>query len=287
VHPPEMRRPVLGEVDAWGVTHRGKVRRENQDSFFVGFLARGRWFDATTLDDVSRASLAREPLATLGIVADGVGSTAGGAEAARTAVERLRDDVAGSLLEAERVEAEDPDVFARLLSEAALRCHESLLVRTREEGEERRFATTLTLFLGLWPHAYLLQIGDSRAYVFRDGILTQVSQDQTVAEELVRQGVLRREDAERTRWTHVLSSAIGSDLAAPVVTRLVRDRGTVVLLCSDGLTKHVRHPRIVERLAVMRSAREVAGQLLADALDAGGTDNVTIVVGRTHPPAAS
>ncbi len=282
-----MRRPGLRDIDAWGVTHTGRVRRRNQDHFFVGFLAHGRWFDTTALTESDRAALAEEPLATLGIVADGVGSTEGGAEAARTAVDRLRDEVAASFPEAERAEGNDPEIFARLLNEAALRCHESLLVRTREEGEQRRFATTLTLFLGLWPHAFLLQIGDSRGYVFRDGTLTQVSQDQTVAEELVHQGVLRREDAERTRWSNVLSSAMGSEMAAPVVTRLVRDRGTVVLLCSDGLTKHVDDARIAARLAAMTSARDVTEQLLGDALDAGGTDNVTIVIGRTHLPSTS
>ena len=69
--------------------------------------------------------------------------------------------------------------------------------------------------------------------------------------------------------------------AAPVVTRVVRDWGTVVLLCSDGLTKHVSDAQIEERLATMTSSKGVAEQLCQDALDAGGTDNISIVVGRT------
>ena len=77
---------------------------------------------------------------------------------------------------------------------------------------------------------------------------------------------------------------VGGKQAAPVVTRVVRDWGTVVLLCSDGLTKHVPDERIEERLASMTSARQVAEQLLQDALDGGGTDNITMVVGRTLPP---
>jgi len=68
------------------------------------------------------------------------------------------------------------------------------------------------------------------------------------------------------------------------VTRVVRDWGTVVLLCSDGLTKHVPDPLIQERLSTMTSARQVAERLLQDALDDGGSDNVTIVVGRTLSP---
>lgn len=279
---PERERPTLAEIDAWGLTHPGKLRTENQDHFFAGFLARGRVFDVTTMTDEEWAALGTEPVATLGIVADGVGSTEGGGEAARHAVQGLLESVSRSFLDAERAEAQDPEVFSRLLHEAALDCHESLLSRTREPGEERRFATTLTLFLGLWPHAYLLQVGDSRCYVFRHGELTQISRDQTVAEALVEQGVLGRDAAEGTRWANVLASAIGSDTAAPVVTRLVRDRGTVVLLCSDGLTRHVGDAQIARRLEEMRSAREAAERLLEDALEDGGTDNVTIVVGRTR-----
>jgi protein phosphatase len=68
------------------------------------------------------------------------------------------------------------------------------------------------------------------------------------------------------------------------VTRVVRDWGTVVLLCSDGLTKHVSDDQIRERLASMTSAKQVAEQLLQDALDDGGTDNITMIVGRTLAP---
>ena len=149
-----------------------------------------------------------------------------------------------------------------------------------------KFATTLTAFLGLWPQAYLLQIGDSRCYVYQDGALTQITRDQTLAQDLVDSGILTRTVAENTRWAHVLSSAVGGDSAAPVVTRIVRDWGTVVLLCSDGLTKHVPDELIQERLANMTTSRQAAEQLLQDALDGGGTDNITIVVGRTLPQSA-
>ena len=95
---------------------------------------------------------------------------------------------------------------------------------------------------------------------------------------------MSRIKAEQSRWANVLSSAVGGRQATPVVTQVVRDWGTVVLLCSDGLTKHVPDELIKERLANMTSAREVAEQLLQDALDDGGTDNITMVLGRTVPP---
>ena len=141
-------------------------------------------------------------------------------------------------------------------------------------------ATTLTLWLGAWPRAYLLQVGDSRYYLFRDGELTQLSRDQTMAQELVDLGVLSRSDAARSRYATTLSSAIGGRQNAPVVTRLTNAWGLVHLLCSDGLTRHVSDERIRERIAGMVSARELCEGLLQDALDAGGSDNITIIAGR-------
>ena len=141
-------------------------------------------------------------------------------------------------------------------------------------------ATTLTVLIGVWPWAYIVQVGDSRYYLFRDGELRRITRDQTVAQDLIDQGLLTGTDATRSRLSNVLSSAIGGQIAAPVVTRLQSDWRTVHLLCTDGLTKHVPDERIRERLATMTSARQVSEALLQDALDDGGTDNVTIIVGR-------
>jgi PPM family protein phosphatase len=277
----EFDRPQFADVDAWGLTHIGKVRQVNQDHYFVGSLTRGVTLERSSLGENVKEIAPRARLASLAVVADGVGSSQGGGEAARVAVQALVHEVSRSFHDAQHREADDPEVFSRLLQDAALACHHSLVRRGQVEGGRGHFATTLTLFLGLWPHAYLLQVGDSRCYVYRDGELTQISRDQTVAQELVDQGVMSRTTAEGTRWAHVLSSAIGGESAAPVVTRIVRDWGTVVLLCSDGLTKHVSDERIAERTASMTSARQLCEDLLQDALDGGGTDNITLTVGRT------
>lgn len=276
-------RPQFGDVDTWGVTHKGKVRPDNQDHFFLGSLVRGVMVDQASVTEGGGTLLHRERLASLGVVADGVGGSDGGEKAARRAVEELVSSVSTFFHEAEIREAEEPELFSRLLHDAALAVHGSLLEKAKREGGERGFATTLTLFLGLWPHAYLLQVGDSRCYVCRDGELTQISRDQTIAQDLVEQGYLTQTRAEKSRWAHVLSSAVGGRQAEPVVTRVLRDWGTVVLLCSDGLTKHVSDERIRERLTSMTSSRQAVEQLLQDALDGGGTDNITMIVGRTLP----
>src|SRR5688572_28032293 len=108
----------------------------------------------------------------------------------------------------------------------------------------------------------------------------QISRDQTIAQDLIDEGVLWPQDAARTRWAHVLSSAIGGPQTAPLVTSLPNNWMNVHLLCSAGLSKLVSDDRIRERLATMTSARQVCQDLLQDALDGGGSDNVTIIVGR-------
>ena len=166
-----------------------------------------------------------------------------------------------------------------------MQCHAKVLERAEAEGA-RSMATTLTLYLGVWPWTYLLQVGDSRYYVYKDGELTQVTRDQTMAQDLVEQGVFTRADAERSRFAHVLSSAIGGHSTMPQVTRLKADWRNIHLLCSDGLTRHVTDERIREVLGSMTSAKQACDTLLADALAGGGSDNITIVVGRAVPAAA-
>ena len=277
-------KPRHSDIDAWGVTHVGKVRKENQDHFFLGSMSRGVVLDVTSIPEGEQL-VDEERMASFALVADGVGSGGGGEEAARTAVKGLVEKVAQTFHEAYATTAAEPEAFTKLLTDAAMECHERLMERTEHDPEHKRYATTLTLFLGLWPHAYLLQVGDSRCYVFHNGELTQISRDQTMAQELVDQGVLTQSRAGGTRWAHVLSSAIGGKQAEPVVTRFVRDWGTIVLLCSDGLTKHVSDERIKELASTMTSSRQLCEDLLQEALDDGGSDNITMIVGRTIKPA--
>src|SRR5690606_27035826 len=115
----------------------------------------------------------------------------------------------------------------------------------------------------------------------------QVSRDQTMAQDLVDQGILTRTDAQNSRLAHILSSAVGGTHAMPVVTHLDNSWHAIWLACSDGLTRHVPDDRIRERLLTMTSARQACEARLQDALDGGGTDNITIIVGRAVPAPGS
>jgi protein phosphatase len=285
---PATFKPRDSDIDAYGLTHPGKVREVNEDHFLIAALTKHVRVERTSLTSDAPLQMEPERLASLAMVADGVGKGGGGEEASRVALQAISEYVARStdaFFAAYNAEAEDPEVLSRVLTVAALECHASLLERAEQDPEHRRFGTTLTLWFGLWPHAYLLQVGDSRGYMYRDGELTQISRDQTMAQELVDQGVMTRTDAAGTRWAHVLSSAIGGQDAAPVVNRITRDWGTIILLCSDGLTKHVSDEKIADRLSNLKSAKQTCEELLQDALDGGGSDNITLIIGRTIKPA--
>jgi serine/threonine protein phosphatase PrpC len=283
---PPTRKPTDDELDVHGLTHPGKVRTTNQDHFLICSLRKQMLVHLTSLSGLDRMPVLAERLALLGVVADGVGGSAGGETASRVAVEAVTRYIAQSVQCYYASHGESDELFLASLQDAAAQCHEDLLELGRDQPDLEGLATTLTLWLGVWPRAYLLQVGDSRCYLLRDGELTQLSRDQTMAQELIDAGVMARAEASRTRWAHTLSSAIGGRQAAPIVTRLEQEWGTVGLLCSDGLTRHVSDDRIRDRLRSMTSARQVCEDLLQDALDDGGTDNITILVGRAvrkHP----
>jgi serine/threonine protein phosphatase PrpC len=236
----------------------------------------------TSLSGRQRLPLSDERVAFLAMVADGVGGGEGGEDASATALENAMQYVTRSMDCYYRSES-NGDAFIDALQDAALKCHEAVRERAREKHVRGTMATTLTMWMGVWPWYYLLQVGDSRYYLWRDGRLTQLSRDQTMAQDFVDQGIFTRTAAMSSQFAHVLSSALGGQQAVPVVTRMQQDWRSVHLMCSDGLTKHVSDERIAERLASMRSAKEVCEQLVQDALDGGGTDNVTVIVGRSLP----
>ena len=277
------RRPRDEEIDVYGLTHPGKVRTENQDHFLICALKKQMVVRLTSLPDADNLMAEPERLASLAMVADGVGGGAKGAEASRIALEAVAKYVSSSMRCYYAQGSADDQELSRTLQEGASQCHMELLRRGEETPECRGMATTLTLYLGVWPRAYLLQVGDSRAYLLRRGELIQITRDQTMAQELVDLGVLSRADASDSPLAHRLSSSIGGSQTAPVVTRFEMTWGNVLLLCSDGVTKHVSDERLRERLRTMTSAKQVCEDLLQDALEGGGSDNITVIVGRALP----
>ena len=276
------RKPHDEEIDVYGLSDRGKVRKKNEDHFLLASVHRRVNIIDTNLAESDRLPLADQRLAFIAMVADGVGGATGGERASAIALETATRYVVSSLDCYDRAAAVEGSMTPALQG-AALKSHEAVLEQAANEGDGIRMATTLTLWMGVWPWYYLLQVGDSRYYLFRDGQLSQITTDQTIAQDLLDQGVFTREIAERSQFKNVLSSAIGGEASLPVITRLRADWNNVHLLCTDGLTKHVSDAQIADRLSTMTSSKQVCEQLMQDALEGGGTDNITIIVGRATP----
>jgi serine/threonine protein phosphatase PrpC len=233
-NPATSRKPTDEEVDVYGLTHPGRVRKENQDHFVICSLHKEVVVHKTSLPDTDVLTEGPERLAFLAMVADGVGGGLKGEEASRLALESITRYVTDSVRCYYTCDPSDDSSFLEKLETAALQAHDDLLRRSTDDPDRSGLATTLT----------------------------------------------SRTDAANTRLAHTLSSSIGGRQSAPVVTRMLSEWGNVGMLCSDGLTRHVSDDRIRERLASMTSAKQVCEALLQDALDGGGTDNITIIVGR-------
>jgi len=282
-------RPREEQIDVFGMTHVGKERKVNQDHFLICSLHKTVQVHATSLPETKDLPARSERLAFLGVVADGVGGLTGGEEAARAAVAELTSYVTSSL---NCYYAHDPSAegaFLGALQEGVLGAHRRVQTEAERRGE--RSATTMTLVMALWPRLYILQVGDSRCYLLRKDSFYRLTRDQTMAEKMVEEGLMTREQAESSRLAHVLTSAVGGSDIVPVATVITARWGDILLACSDGLTKHVSEDAIQARLHAMTSAEQVCRQLVDDALAGGGSDNITVLVGyarrdRKSEPAA-
>jgi serine/threonine protein phosphatase PrpC len=280
---PSELRPEDDELDLFGLTHPGCVRPENQDHFLLCTVHPQVVVHGTSLPDPAGLELRGGRLATMLLVADGVGGCAAGSLASRLATEAVTHYLASSLRRYHTAGTAAEEELMAELRAAALAAHETVRAESEARPDGRMMATTLSLGVVVWPWIYVLQVGDSRCYYFEDGRVRQVTRDQTVAQDLVDRGVLSEERAQASPLRNVLSSAIGASEALPVVTRVDgRYRGSVLLFCTDGLTKHVRDDEIEAHLASMTSSEQACRALVELALARGGTDNVTVVVARAR-----
>lgn len=224
-------------------TDIGKLRKQNEDA---------AWFDE------ARAVFA---------VADGMGGHLAGEVASRMAIEAVQQMAR---------ENERPGIAA--LREAVACAHETILAHAQDHIECAGMGTTLSvLWLGE-NYAYIAHVGDSRIYRLREGSLTQITQDHSLVEELVRAGLITREQARTHPRRNIITRALGThgENEPDLLVTDVQD-GDVFLLCTDGLTGMVPDDEI-ERTLRDCGIEAAADRLLALALDAGGRDNVTLIL---------
>lgn len=275
-----LARPSDDELDMFGITHRGNVRADNQDQFLVCTVHPQVVIHGTSLPEADALPLRGTRLASIFVIADGVGGANAGSEAARVATEAITRYVTSTLRCYHTAGTSTDEMFLDALRSAALEAHAAVRSKSADRPDGGRMATTLTLCIVVWPWLYVVQVGDSRAY-YHDGTLHQITRDQTIGQELVDQGILPLERLAHSPFRNVLSSAIGADEALPVVTRVdIRERRTCLLMCSDGLTKHVTNAEIESAFREIKSSEQLVRSLLDLALSRGGSDNITIIAAR-------
>ena len=209
---------------------------------------------------------ARPPLFA---VADGMGGAQAGEVASRLAAESFGPTDRGD---------ESPEAFLRSIAETA---NERIHNLSQQDSTVSGMGTTLTAAMLEGDEVTLAHVGDSRAYLFRDGELKLLTSDHSLVEELRRQGRLTDEQAEDHPQRSIITRALGpeSEVEVDTMTQSARP-GDIYLLCSDGLTTMVREDRIAEVLSSTSDVDTAVKQLVREANEAGGRDNITVVAFR-------
>ena len=273
-------RPPMSEIDTFGLTHRGKVRPTNNDHFLIASFHRKLRVHHTSVP----AGIEDQETQSRGflfLVADGVGGLESAGDGSALALETLAQHLLHATEICSEMVLSQEEKSTLELREAVLQAHHALVDMAKEAGGKP--ATTLTMYAGFWPRAFIVHVGDSRGYVFRDGQLTRFTSDQTYEQLMLESGAIKPGSPEAARLKHVLWSAVGNDEVVPQIVMTDVTRRDVILVCSDGLTKHVTEDEIRERLSRDETAEENVRALVNLALDRGGTDNVTAVVGKVRP----
>lgn len=236
-------------------TSTGRVRTANEDAF--GLL----------------------PDHGIYVVCDGMGGAAGGEIASRLAV----DTVLHRMVSGNGTSGSARDLIHQAIAEA----NRAVLERAdREPGLYGMGTTLVALMVGQQPEpgkAFIVHAGDSRCYLFRNGQLSLCTHDHSLVDEQIRLGNMTREEAERSPFRSVITRAIGTqDTVTEEIMEMDTEPGDVFLLCTDGLTREVSEEEIGKILSIGGDYQRAAEQLIDEANEAGGRDNVTCVL--VHVP---
>ncbi|MBV6522787.1 MAG: Protein phosphatase PrpC [Gemmatimonadaceae bacterium] len=261
-------------LDAHGRTDRGKARDVNEDNFAIATVRRTVTMELTSLAASANRDMGLSEAHVL-IVADGVGGLAGGELASAMTVETIIGQLGQLPIAANGADPDAENDFIGAIERLAHRAH--ALIQETYGAPGRAPATTLTMVVLSWPRAYYVHVGDSRAYYLHRGRLRQLTRDQTTGDYAVDLGIMTEEKARKAGLFNRLSSAIGAELTSSAGL-IDLDDADVLLLCTDGLTKHVTDDQIADVLRLPAPSPEKTARLLQRALDAGGSDNVTAIV---------
>jgi len=273
---------MIGKLDCYGLSDIGQVRKANEDQFLISDLVKSLLIHHTSLSHEDHTRLFGNSQGQLLLVADGMGGHAAGKQASTIAVQSLTRYVLNTMPWFFRLnESLESDRKEELVS-ALEECQRSIEVAAEGSAANRGMGTTLTMAYVIWPRLYIVHVGDSRCYLFRQARLEQITTDHTVAQQYVEHGALTPEQARESRWSHVLWNCVGggSSSLKPEVYKATLEVGDTLLLCTDGLSGPVSDQRISALLQEDRGAQETCRRLVSLANEGGGKDNITVVVAR-------
>ena len=268
------------QFDLAGASDIGSKRKQNQDHYMIAELRRQLSVISTDVPLESCDELYGCEPGQLLVVADGMGGHSDGELASNLAVQACARYVLDMMHWFLKLSTNDEDDFLDELSQSLTSAQEALYSRS-DEGQGR-MGTTVTLAYILWPRMYVIHAGDSRCYVQRDGELSQLTKDHTVAQQLIDDKLMTADQAEKSAFAHVLWNCVGgsNDLVKPEVIRYRLQPGDQVLLCSDGLHGMIDDDAIASVLRSNAASEDAVKQLIADAIRGGGRDNVTTVLAK-------
>lgn len=262
-----------GTLEITGRTDVGLIREHNEDSFLVGDLPSGK-----RVSENDGSPIRAQAVPALMMVADGVGGAASGeiasSMATQIAYDYLRDRwERGGLL--------GTVIVADALQQALFAANKAIHAHAVQNRIHHGMGTTATLALTVNGMIYFAQVGDSRAYIVREGTAKQMTKDQSLVQRMVDAGKMTQDQAEKSEHRNIILQALGPEEA--VVPELTRDRlrdGDVVVLCSDGLSNQVSSTEIAKLVAEKQDLGALSTALIERALETGAPDNVTVVVAR-------
>jgi protein phosphatase len=264
--------------DWCGRTDIGKERRENQDLFLSADISLGLNIEQSTSSEVGHF---REHIGRLLLVADGMGGQAAGAEASKLGAEAfLEGFLCRAALLARRGASLEKDLRP-ILSSSLFEAHRKVLQAGNAQPHLSGMGTTLTVAVLMGPTLFVAHVGDSRCYLLRGSKFTRLTHDHTFVQWCIDHDTMSEDDAKKSQLSHILWNAIGGQSGGlvPEVNQYRVEAGDVVLLCTDGLTRAVSEEEIVQILKG-DDLESVAEELVNAANQAGGPDNITVLVSR-------
>ena len=260
-------------INGASFTHRGLVKKNNEDAILLSIPKSSNGYRRGVM-----------------MIADGVGGHLAGEVASDLAIQTVNDSIVNNIIQQD-IDLKDQtllngeknlgDHLSNLLQKTVLEANRLILEYANQHKDEAsNLGTTATCGLVYQDLLVIAHVGDSRAYLLRNGVIQQLTDDHTFVGELVRQGQLSSDAFYDHPRRHVITRALGQKPDVEVDTKIIQiQAGDRLLFCSDGLWEMVREEHLKRLLSAAETPQEAVDQLFASAMEAGGVDNIGVVVG--------